>query len=311
MQSIKRLSLRCSPLCLALLLASTGRAQQPDAQLAALLERVDVNAEHYTKTFKDLTAEERRHFELFGPDGKLSAQNRIVADLIVYQSQRNAKRAVEFRNIREVDGAPVKQQTERLEKLFERLSKDDSADKELQRIIKESTRYDFGYQLTGYLFYKAIASWKSAQPLFRFESAGPVRVGERELLRVNFEQTQFKPDMFGLSRIFDPAKFTGPLMRGTYWIDQATAEIWREHHEIFFRDNQSSATHKVIEVDFDFAPSQYEVFLPQRVVLQFFRAAKAKKDAPVTMYRTVKVVSEFSDFRRFNTEGKQENLSRQ
>jgi hypothetical protein len=28
------------------------------------------------------------------------------------------------------------------------------------------------------------------------------------------------------------------------------------------------------------------------------------------MYRTVKVVSEFSDFRRFNIEGKQESLTR-
>jgi hypothetical protein len=310
MQSIKRLSQRCSSLCLVLLLASTGQAQQPDAQLTALLERIGVNAENYTKTFKDLTAEERRHFELFGPDDKLEAQHRIVADLIVYQAQRNPNRAIEFRNIREVDGAPVKQQTERLEKLFERLTKDDSADKEMQRILKESTRYDFGYQLSGYLFYKAMASWKKTQPLFKFENAGPERVGERELLRVNFEQMQFKPDLFGLSHIFDPAKFVGPLMRGRYWIDLTTAEIWREHHEIFFRDNQSAATHKVIEVDFDFTPSKYEVFLPQRVVLQFFRPAKAKKAAPVTMYRTVKVVSEFSDFRRFNIEGKQESLTR-
>jgi hypothetical protein len=304
-------------LCQALLLVCPAWAQQAEApmtnaQLTALLEQVGANSERYTKTFKDLTAEEQRHFELFASDGKLDKQHRLVTDLIVYQSQRNTNRVVEFRNIREVDGAPVKDQTERLEKLFERLSKADSTDKELQRIIKESTRYDFGYQLSGYLFYKSIASWKALQPAFRFAAIGRERIAERELQVVKFEQTQFRKDMFGLESFFDPTKFTGPMMRGTYWIDPATAEIHREHHEIFFRDNQQPAiTHKVIEVDFDFAPSKYAVFLPQRVVLQFFRSAKAKKDAPIRMYRTVKVTSEFNGFRRFNTEGKQEPQSAQ
>lgn len=55
-------------LCQALLLVRPVWAQQAersmtDAQLTALLERVGANSERYTKTFKDLTAEERRHFE--------------------------------------------------------------------------------------------------------------------------------------------------------------------------------------------------------------------------------------------------------
>lgn len=285
-----------------------AQAGMTKEQLATMLERMAVNAERYKQTFKDLTAEERRRFELFAVDGKLDKQNRLVADLIVYQSQRNANRAMEFRNVREVDGAPVQNQTERLEKLFVKLVKENSADKEMQRILKESTRYDFGFQLGGYLYYKSMASWKELQPFFRFEAAGQ----ERNLLVVKFEQTEFRKGMFGLDGIFDPKKFTGPLMRGTFWVDPATAEIHQEHHEIFFRDNQNPAvTHKTIEVDYAFTPSRYEVFLPRHVTSQFFRVIKARKNEPLTVYRVVKSTSEFGDFQRFTAEGKQEQTAGQ
>jgi hypothetical protein len=62
----------------------------------------------------------------------------------------------------------------------------------------------------------------------------------------------------------------------------------------------------VVEVDFDFAPSKFEVFLLQRIVLQHFKLLKTKKGEPLQMYRSGKVVSELSDFQRFNTEGKLE-----
>jgi pimeloyl-ACP methyl ester carboxylesterase len=280
------------------------------AQLEELLDRLSAHTESYKETFKDLTAQERRTFELLAPDGTVLKQNRLVAELIVYPSQRNANRATEFRNIREVDGQRVEKRDVRLEKLFERLKKDDSADKELGRIIKESTRYDFGYQLSGYMFYKAMATWKILRPLFEYEAPGRERVGERELLAIRFEQKQFRKDMFGLDQIFDPALFTGPMMRGAYWVDPDTAQIWREHHEIFFRNNQSAETYKVVEVDFDFASSKFEVFLPRRVMLQHFKLLKTKKGEPLRMYRSAKVVSDLSDFQRFNTEGKQEGAPR-
>src|SRR5262249_31464292 len=209
------------------------------AELEELLDRVSKQTEAYKETSIDLTAEERRTFEIFSPDGKVEKHNRLIADLIIYQPQRDAKRAVEFRNIREVDGQSVKKQDVRLEKLFERLKKDDSADKEIGRIVHESTRYDFGHQVAGYMFYKAIATLKKLRPFFKFEAAGPELVGERELLAVKFEQTEFRKNMFGLTHSFDVNLFTGPMMRGVYWIDPDTAQIWREHYELFFRNNQS------------------------------------------------------------------------
>lgn len=72
---------------LALLLALPVRAQRTDAviteaQLTDLMQRVGANSEHYMKTFRDLTAEERRHFELFTADGKVTAQNRNFSALL-------------------------------------------------------------------------------------------------------------------------------------------------------------------------------------------------------------------------------------
>ena len=111
-------------------------------------------------------------FELYDKKtDKMEQRRRTESDLIVYASQRDPNQVAEYRNIREVDGKPVRNQIERVEKLFERVAKADSTGKELDRINRESVRYDLDTQFTGYTIFNAFAIWSKLRRYFKYEFA--------------------------------------------------------------------------------------------------------------------------------------------
>jgi uncharacterized protein (UPF0248 family) len=280
------------------------------AQLEELLDKAGALSDKYKAIFRDLTAEEKRVFELYDEKaGKVKKRRRTVSDLIVYASQQDPKRVTEYRNIREVDGKPVKNQFERVEKLFERISKADSPDKEIDRVINENSRYDFGgIRPVGYTILNAMAAWKPSRRYFEYEFVGRERVGEQELAVIKFEQTEVVKNLFGLEDYQKP-NTTGPLERGQYWLDPQTGELKREHHEIFFCDNTRPRTFKVIETDYDFTSGEQGIWLPQRIILQYFNPLKSDdKGFPVEMFLNVRITHEFGPFRRFEVKARQENV---
>jgi hypothetical protein len=223
------------------------------AQLEELLDKASVLSEKYKTLFKDLTAEEKRVFEAYDKKtDKMEQRRRTESDLIVYASQRDPNQVAEYRNIREVDGKPVRNQIERVEKLFERL-------------------------------------------------------GDQELVVIKFEQTEFVKNLFGL-RLYEKLNVTGPLMRGQYWLDPQTGQVRRERHEIFFRDNAQPRTFKAIEADYDFTTGEQGIWLPQRILFQYFNPLKSEKGFPVEMFLNVRITSEYGPFRRFEVKARQENV---
>jgi hypothetical protein len=101
-------------------------------QLEELLDKASALTDKYEQLFRDLTAEEKRVFELYDKKtGKIENRRQTVSDLIVYAPQQDPDRVTEYRNIREIDGKPVKKQLQRVEKLFERVTEADSLGKEL------------------------------------------------------------------------------------------------------------------------------------------------------------------------------------
>jgi hypothetical protein len=118
------------------------------AATAELINRAAVRMREYREKFKDLTAEETQRVEEYGDEG-LKRRREVVSDLIIYQSQLDSSAAVEYRNVRVVDGRPVAGRDRRVEQLFGRLAKADSRKKELERIARESKRYDLDYSVYG------------------------------------------------------------------------------------------------------------------------------------------------------------------
>jgi hypothetical protein len=283
------------------------------AQLEELLDKATALNEKYLALFRDLTAEEKRVFELYDQKtGKIKDQRQTVSDLIVYQSPRDPNSVTEYRNIREVDGKPVKKQLERVEKLFERVTKADSLARELDRINRESTRHDFDALITGFTIFNAAATHKDLRPLFKCEFAGRERLRDQDMVVVKFEQIEFKKDLFGM-RQYEKLNVTGPLMRGQYWLDPHTGQVRREHHEIFFRDNNQPRTFKVTEVDYEFTTGEQGIWLLQRMIFQFFNPSKWDKDKkyPIEMFLNGRITSEYGPFRRFEVKSRHENVPNQ
>lgn len=303
-------------IALCLIVSNPTAAQQKSetdlttAQLEELLDKAGALTDKYKAMFRDLTAEEKRVFELYKKTGELDRRRQTVSDLIVYASQHDPNRVTEYRNIREVDGKPVKSQLERIEKLFERVTKADSLGKELDRINRESTRYDFGTQFTNFTILNAAAAWRQLRQLFKYEFAGRERLRDQELVLIKFEQTEFRKDLFGL-RHYEKLNVTGPLMRGQYWLDPQTGQLWREHHEIFFRDNAQPRTFKAIEADYDFTSGDQGVWLPHRILFQYFNPLKSDNGFPVEMFLNARITSEYGPFRRFEVKARHENVPQQ
>ncbi len=274
-------------------------------ELERLLDKAGLLTDRYQSLFKDLTAEETRSVEIFDKQERLSQTRRTVSDLIVYESHHDPKRVLEYRNIREVDGRPIKKQSERVEKLFERLARSDSTSQEVDRITRESARYDFGYEVTGYTILHGMALWKQLRRFFKYGLQGYERVGDRDVAVVAFDQTEFLKDLFGLLH-YGKLDVTGPLMRGQYRLDKETALLWREHHEIFYRDNKQARTFKAIEMDYDHTPGENGIWVPKRVVFQYFKPLKYDRTFPLEMYRAARITSDLGPFRRFDVKARQE-----
>src|ERR1044071_6033101 len=86
--------------------------QRASDGLEELIRRARLGVSEYKNRFKDLTADEEQKVEEYDGAGKLKRQQRIVSDLIIYQSQIDASMAAEYRYVREVDGVAVAKREE-------------------------------------------------------------------------------------------------------------------------------------------------------------------------------------------------------
>jgi hypothetical protein len=169
---------------------------QPDpAELAELTRRAGLSVSEYKARFKDLTADEGQKIEEYDGEGKLDKQRRIVSDLIIYQSQLDTSVVAEYRNVRSVDGVAVAKREERLVNLFKNLAKADSVKKELERLSRESRRYDLKSSLYGQTLYQGLPLEENVRESFRFTSAGRERVNGREVIVLQYQQVAQSPHL--------------------------------------------------------------------------------------------------------------------
>src|SRR6185503_10382800 len=118
-------------------------------ELNDLVRRAALGMSEYKARFKDLTAEEEQKVEEYDSEGKLERQRRIASDLVIYQSQLDPTQMVEYRDVKSVDGVAIKKREARLMSLLNKTAKADSVKKELERINRESSRYDLGFSFYG------------------------------------------------------------------------------------------------------------------------------------------------------------------
>ena len=130
------------PFCLPALPLS---AQEPS--LAAVLIRAGFYVVEFQRSLSGVVAEETYVQDVRGPIGlgrmpSLAPTHRELKSDLLLVKPAGADRWLQFRDVFEVDGKPVRDRNERLMQLF--VSPSSSSAAQVQRILDESTRYNIG-----------------------------------------------------------------------------------------------------------------------------------------------------------------------
>jgi hypothetical protein len=278
-------------------------------RLERFLSDAAARTDEYFTLFQDLTAEETKTIELYRGPGELSRTRRIVSDLVVYQAQIDNASIAEYRDVREVDGAPVPGREGRLEKMIAARSGSASIRDELERITRESTRYDLDKTVSGLVISEGLPLQAWARALFAFTIVGTERVEGRPTVVLDYRQTVPNPRFgfkFSLPSELGDAQ---PLYRGRLWIDAETARLWRERREIAVSSPAAPTPLVIQSIDFLYKPSRFDVPLPSRIVY----ASSLKFDkGPDRILRAVpvfRVTFEYGPFKRFTTSANESELA--
>jgi hypothetical protein len=238
--------------------------------------------------------------EEYDSEGKLKRQRRVVSDLIIYQSQLDTSMTAEYRYVRVVDGVAVAKREERLVNLFNRLAKADSVKKELDRISRESRRYDHRYSFYGLTLNQGLLLDESLRASFQFTDAGRERVNGRDVIVLQYQQVAQSPQLATKLSLPSELKGAEPLYRGRLWLDAETAQIWREERELTLR--HSSLNHPLIlmKFEFEYVGSSFGILTPQRIVWSTYDRGRTGADKLPELVLGGKVIYQYSSFRRFN-----------
>lgn len=296
----------CSLVLLSLMNTSLCFAQQPtrpqldSAELKALLRRASLSVSEYKAKFKDLTADEDQKVEEYDSEGKLKRQRRVVSDLIIYQSQLDASLTAEYRYVRVVDGAAVAKREEKLVSLFNKLAKADSVKKELDRISRESRKYDHRYSFYGLTLNQGLLLDESLRASFQFTDAGRERINGRDVIVLQYQQIAQSPQLATKLSLPSELKGAEPLYRGRLWLDAETAQIWREERELTLRLSSSKNPLVLMRFEFEYVGSSFGILTPQRIVWSTYDRGRTGADKLPELMLGGKVTFEYSSFRRFN-----------
>ena len=291
---------------------SPGRQAMPSVsqlRLEQFLGDAGARADQYFELFTDLTAEETKVVEEFRGSGEISQHREIVSDLIVYRSQVDRGSISEYRDVKSVDGVAVAGREQRVLALFERGEKAGSARDELTRVSKEGSRYDLDHSVSGLTIGQALPLRASARAFFDFSIAGEERVNGRPVLVVAYEQVAPNP-RFGFDLSL-PSYLRGqpPAYRGRLWLDEETAQLWREVREVVVHAPSSRDAVVVQRVEFSYAPSRFEIPLPSRIVFGAFLKF-SRNDGRTTSSLDYRVTFSYGEFRRFTTSSDEGQIAR-
>ncbi len=175
-------------ICSAYLTTISGQKMSA-GQLQKFLTEASQKTEEYTGVFKNLSATETKIFENFDDNGRLNSRKALVSDFIVYESVTNKGNLAEYRNVRKIDGRPIKNADKRTVKLFEKIADADSFQKELEKLTKESLRYDKNLQFSGFTLFQNIPLAEDLKSSFIFKEIGREIVDGNEVIVVSFQQT--------------------------------------------------------------------------------------------------------------------------
>jgi hypothetical protein len=288
--------------------------QQPATQAwdaaatAELISRATLRTLEYRERFKDLTAEETQRVEEFEGDG-VKRRREIISDLIIYQSQMDSAAMFEYRNVRMVDGKPVSGRDRRVEQLFGRLAKADSRKKELERIKRESKRYDLNYSVYSMTLEQGWPLDEKLKPFFRFTVIGSEQIDGHDVIVVRYEQVSQTPDLnIQLTSLPKRLKDAETFHRGRLWLDRDTARLRREERELTIRHALLPTPLTLIKYEFSYVDSRFDILTPTRITISTYNRGRDLPGGAAEMLLGGRVVFDYGKFSRFGVDSPDSRL---
>jgi hypothetical protein len=299
-----------------LISTSISFAQQPPQPSAdedgvmELIRSASLRISEYKDKFKDLTAEEEQQVEEYDGAGKLKRQRRIVSDLIVYQSQLDTSLAAEYRNVRVVDGKVIAKRDERLVNLFKRLDKADSVRKELDRINRESQRYNLEFSSQGLTLNEGLLLDESLRTAFQYTIVGREQLNGRDVIVLQYQQVAQTPGLTATMSLPSVLKGAEPLYRGRLWLDAETAQLRREEREWTLRHPSSPTPLVFMKFEFEYVDSRFGILTPQRIVVSTYTNGRTRADKTPELLLSGKVTFAYGSFSRFDVNAPEASVER-
>ena len=279
--------------------------------LESILAEAEKQAVNYQETFKNLLATETKTFEEYDKNGNPKNQTTVESNFFVYQSAKNKNVSSELRNVTKTDGKLVPDSQTRADRFLAELGKTTTAEKELEKIQDEGSRYDKTLKINGLTLFEAISLDNGLRSSFDFKLLGSENYQGTEVYVLSYQQTKKSPlitineKSSNDKRIragFDVSlpgslKKNDVFLRGKLWIDKRTFQIWREERQLVV---QTATPIVAMETVLEYQPSEFGILVPKKVSLlsNFIK----KNSNKFTAAKDTRVVFDYSKFRKFNVD---------
>lgn len=291
----------------ALFLFSSGCLGQITARPAIneIVARAVEQRDVYINEFKNLMSQETKTFEVYDKKGDAKAKRSVVSIFIVYQLSKDDRSIAEYRNVISVDGKKLDDTDKRAQEFFEEIAKVDSSKKELEKLDKEGARYDKDISLNLFTLYQSVTLADNLRPYFEFKIEGSEKLGDRDVFIISYQQIKASPYVAmdakkesvdgKLTLVYDVDFGSGQdlngRLRGKFWIDAETFQIWKELRTMTIQPAEFSGPLVVAENTFEYHASNFGILTPKKIAYTQFRIDKksrnARKEAGVTfVYET-------------------------
>lgn len=284
--------------------------------LETILSEAEKQTVRYKENFNNLLAEEIKTFDDYGKDGSVNKTRRIESNFLVYQSVKNPGLTVEYRNVTKVDNDPVSNVERRAEDFFNDVLKSGSTEKELEKIQKESSRYDKNLDIKGLTLNQSPVLAGHIRPFLDFNIASEETLESREVYVIDYAQKtkspyivfnddDQKPEKLYLTYFLDlPKQFrkNEPFLSGRLWIDKETFQVLGEQRNVLVRPQSGQKPFAVMETSFTYQFSELGVLTPKRITLTDYNIRTKGGEFTVTVDN--KATFEYTKFTQSDVEVK-------
>lgn len=298
----------------AIIFAAIVCVRAQNENLESILQNANEQNQKYSEEFMNLLADEVKTFEIFDRRGIVKKRTVIESNFIILQTEKTPTRRVtgEYRSVVKVDGKEVGNVERRTTDLFEQLAKAKSAREELEKIQKESSRYDKNIEISGFTLLQSPVLDDNLREAFDFNLLSKETYENREVFVIEYRQIKQTPYIVvnqknsadkGLVLVFelslpDSFKKSDVILGGKLWIDAETFQLWREERKLIAQNNGNIVV--LQKSEFEYQPSDFGILVPKQII---FTQNKAKKEADKFIEnKEMSIRFQYSRFRKSNVD---------